>query len=141
MISSMRTIRGPRRWVATSIALLLFVAGSNFCVIAALAGDSMSCLAAPNAAPSESSHCPAHPAGKTGATTPATSPCCTTLAPVSTVTVAKGDVTPAAQNALPCEWLDRPTTVTGRTAPIPDESPPRLAELPAPSRERAPPIS
>ena len=82
------------RTLAASVATLLFLAGSNYCLITVLAGGTMSCLTAPGASAGRTSHCcHALPGSTADAETPAgdSSPCCVTAAPVASCQVQKAD--------------------------------------------------
>lgn len=143
MIRSMRARRLDRRVrVATIlVALALFVGGSNYCLLAALAGTPMACFAPPGATPAAGSHCSHHSGGHRG-TAPAASPCCVNLAPVAAVHVAKADATHVPTVANPTS--DPPTPAApavARHEGIADESPPPTFGFPATRLGRAPPLS
>jgi hypothetical protein len=129
--------RRARRWqVAT--AVMLFLAGSNYCLAAALTGHDMACLSAPGAAQHPGSHC--CPAGKkqTSPSVPTASPCCVSLAQVSGPVVAKVQalivgVTARQTGAVVSLWLEHDPAV-------PDESPPLAVEPPDLILGRAPPL-
>jgi hypothetical protein len=127
----------PSRGVVTALALLLFLMGSNYCLVSALAGSPMACLAPPGAASEPSSHC-GHGGSQSG--TPTASSCCVSLAPVSVPLVMKAETT-ATPVALAIEPDVAPVAERrDGEAPIPDESPPSTLHPPEPSLGRSPPL-
>ena len=138
----------PRgRAAATAFALLLFVSGSNFCLLTVLAGGSMVCLSVPGAAGAGAvSHCGhARDGGDTrGSKAPqgtSTSPCCVNLAVAHGPQVPKADVhstpVPALTTAVSLAGLRAPT----RFSRIPEQNPPPLPDLATRHSGRAPPLS
>ncbi|TMQ64446.1 MAG: hypothetical protein E6K78_09170 [Candidatus Eisenbacteria bacterium] len=139
---AMRWNRLPRtlRRTAAAAGALVFLCGSNYCVLAALGGAEMACLASP-AAQTHGSHC-AHAAPKAPTAPHATSPCCVTAAPVSTPQVERGDVvTPLwmhLHDTGPAFLVLAPSLRVPRDS---DESPPARPDPPARHLGRAPPLA
>ena len=133
------------RRFATGSALVLFLAGSNFCLLAALGGTPMTCLASPTtSAPAKMSHCghPMAPVKGPGSRGAMVSPCCLNAALVSAPQIHKADVTaPALQTLEPVVLTDPAALTAARAAPNPDESPPARPESAAPHYGRAPPLA
>ncbi len=125
--------------------MLLFLGGSNFCLLSALSGGVMSCLSVPSATASAPvSHCPHHPApvrGKSDAGAKPMSPCCVTLAPVAAPQIGKADPAPALFTPdVVADATPDPFPVV-RAARAAAESPPPLPDLAALHAGRAPPLS
>ena len=139
----------PRgRAVATIVALLLFVSGSNFCVLSALGGGSMACLSVPGAASAGAvSHCCSHsraPEGRSRSNVPAgtgTSSCCVNLAMAHGPEIHKAEV-----DSSPAPSLNAAATLQGpstaaRFVRTPEQHPPPLSDLATRHPGRAPPLS
>jgi len=138
----------PRR-LASLAGALVFLAGSNYCLVAGLAGVPMSCLglakpatAAPAGhcakAAAHGGHCPAKPAGADAGRLP---PCCVVLVSTATPQVACPPPADAAPLALALPDVDAIAPAVACRAPIADESPPPLRSKPAPPSGRAPPLA
>jgi hypothetical protein len=144
-----------RRAAATSAALV-FVAGTQFCLLGALMGLPMACVALPAAmAKAKLPPCHmaamAHPAPATphapasGHASPIgcgdSSPCCLSAAPVHSPQVERADVTDGVvltgDGGTATELA---ADVSRARAPL-AESPPPLSDPPAPSLGRAPPLA
>ena len=133
-------MRHPTRVAAT----LLFLVGSNYCLLGALGGASMSCLSMPAAASTASSHCGhASPAKSSrGGTAHAASPCCVTAAPVSQPQIERGDaVNPLFLPLHPWAPAVLALVPSVRAPRVSDESPPTRLDLPAQRLGRAPPLA
>lgn len=138
------------RPLPTLAAGLLFLLGSNYCVVSAVSGDrSMACVALPaSPAPAAASHCHGGTAGApaTGShapTRPAAHPCCLDLLASAAPHVGPGGVAafhlavliPESQGAAlsaVVSWLGHPTS---RDHPPPGDD---VASLTSP---RAPPLA
>ena len=132
------------RTLIASAAMLLFLGGSNYCLLSVLAGGSMSCLTAPGASTSGTSHCGhALPASATGDESPAadSSPCCVTAALVAGCQVHKADAGEAFAALAIIEPVVASSVGATRFGSIPDNKPP--PELPRAARHsgRAPPLA
>jgi len=130
------------RTLFASVAMLLFLAGSNYCLLSVLAGGSMSCLTAPGASPARTSHCcHALPGSSDGSERPAadSSPCCVTAALVAGCQIQKADAGDAFA-ALITAPVIAPSPAATRFGSIPERKPP--PELPRAARHsgRAPPL-
>jgi hypothetical protein len=138
----------PRRSAAIA-ATLLFLAGTQFCLIGALAGLPMGCVELPSQAHAATSVPPCHAAPAEspdsqdtgGACGDAGSPCCLSAAPVETPAVHKSDATSAATLVAPVDRAYALPLPSARWSPTPEESPPPPAEPPAASLGRSPPLS
>ena len=129
---------------SAAFGLLLFVCGSNFCLLSVLAGGSMSCLTAPGATTAGKSHC-GHalpgPASSNHATPDSGSPCCVTIAPVQSLQIQKADAGEI-HVALPLAEI-RMESWRGdlRVGLLPEQKPPPEAPPPARVAGRAPPLA
>ena len=138
----------PRgRAVATVLGLLLFVSGSNFCLLTVLAGGSMVCLSVPGTASAAAvSHCGhARAAGDTGGSKApqgtGTSPCCVNLAPAQGPQVQKADGLSSPIPALTAAVTPTGPQALTRFSRIPEQNPPPLPDLATRHSGRAPPLS
>jgi hypothetical protein len=122
-----------------SAGLTLFAAGSNYCLIAALSGDAMACLALPTGGGDAPSHCGHGDAS--GSDAPSASSCCVSVAPVAVVSVAKQDAAAGAAIAPPASIQLAPIASPLARAVPPDEGPPLSADPCRARLERAPPLS
>jgi len=131
-----------QRGVSAVVGLLLFLSGSNFCLLTVLSGGGMACLSVPGAAAAPtSSHC-GHgkaPAGDSSASSE-TSPCCVNLARVIAPEAAKAGPAP---QLFPTElFVAAPAVVSaGVTERLIGESPPNRPDLAVHRAGRAPPLS
>ncbi len=148
MNTAMLRAKHPNRWPSRLVAcsgLLLFLGGSNFCLLAALGGMPMSCLATPVTAAAPASHC-GHGApashGADRSDTGASSRCCVNLAPAPAPQPGKADALHRVALQKPHSDIAAPVVLTiVRTPRDSDESPPLPRDVPAPSLGRAPPLS
>lgn len=147
-MSSART-SFPRRFAAVA-ATVLFLAGTQFCLIGALAGLPMGCVGLPSQAQAADSAVPpchrskadSHDTKSTqGPCSDAGSPCCLSAAPVEGPAVHKSDATSSSVLVTLVPATFAVPTAPARWSPTPDESPPPLAEPPFLSLGRSPPLS
>jgi len=155
-MSTHRAVR-PRRTAAWA-GVLLLLAGSNYCLVAGLAGVPMSCLGlATEAAAAPTGHCSkaagdgegrtchgatTHSGAAAGTGSDATelAPCCVVLVSTVTPQVACPPADAATLATVP-PMFDVPAPEARWSAPAADESPPGLRFTPAPLRGRAPPLA
>lgn len=139
----------PRRSAAVA-ATLLFLAGTQFCLIGALAGLPMGCVGLPSSAQAADASVPPchrapapsqHSKDTRGACGEAGSPCCLSAAPVEGPAVHKSDATSSTALGVLFAAAFAAAPAPARWSPIPDESPPPLAEPPFSSLGRSPPLS
>lgn len=139
----------PRRSAAVA-ATLLFLAGTQFCLIGALAGLPMGCVGLPSQAQAAGSAVPpCHQApadshdtkDSNGGCGDAGSPCCLSAAPVEAPAVNKSDATSSTVLGVLFAAAFAAAPAPARWVPTPDESPPPLAEPPFLSLGRSPPLS
>lgn len=142
-----RASSSSRRSAALA-ATLLFLAGTQFCLIGALAGLPMGCVGLPSQSkasalpPCHRAAAGSHDSQNThGACGDAGSPCCLSAAPVQTPAIQKSDATSVATLVAHIDQAYALPQSATRWSPIPDESPPPLAEPAALSLGRAPPLS
>ena len=137
---------GIRRRSLALTAALLLAAGTNYCLVAGLAGVPMSCFGDVAKTTAPTGHCAAHAPDETAA--PAAlpgelPPCCvsliSTVTPVVACPSADAADAPSLLGIVPADIaVDAPSRWIAVAA---DESPPPLRSTPAPLRGRAPPIS
>ncbi|HEY3215938.1 MAG TPA: protein kinase [Candidatus Eisenbacteria bacterium] len=147
IMPNMSPYRPSTRWSHPTrvAAMLLFLVGSNYCLLGALGGVPMSCLSTPAAAASTgSSHCghaaPAKSPQRGAAH--AVSPCCVSAAPVSKPQIERGDaVTPLLLPLHPSAPAILALVPSVRAPRVSDESPPTRLDLPAQRLGRAPPLA
>jgi len=141
--------RHARRTPALIAALGLFLAGTNHCMLAGLAGDTrMACLSVPQDAPSAANPAchRAHAAKDSDSQRPAARPSCcpdpVVAPPTPTLDEADAGGPPAADAPLTAVVVPTSNMVAAWHGhrPAPDGQPPtRLARAPAPAR--APPLA
>ena len=144
----MRWNKLPRtlRRAAVAAGTLVFLTGSNYCLLAALGGAEMACFASPAASSTHAgmSRCGhAMPVkGSHKAVPHTTSPCCVTAVPASKPQAERGDVvTPLRMHvhiAGPAILVLAPSLRVPRDS---DESPPARFDPPAGLLGRAPPLA
>ena len=141
----LRRLRPPRALGAV-LALALFLAGTNLCLVTSLAGAlglrvPMSCMAS---APAARGHCCATPhAAPSGGARPAAapeSPCCLALLPVSAPDADAPASTPSMALALAAPAPDATPALALTRAPALDLSDPPGTPPPSPRLARGPPL-
>ena len=145
---SWRRMNPQGRAFATTVALLLFLSGSNFCLITVLAGGSMACLSAPGAGHDRMpSHCRAHarpatdPGGSRAPLGTGGSPCCVSLAMVASPQVEKAELLSGPLPELNAASALRDPQASIRFTPAPEQNPPPLPDVASRHSGRAPPLS
>ena len=131
-----------RRSLALTAALLL-AAGTNYCLVAGLAGVPMSCFGDVAKAAAPTGHCAAHASREPGAEPAALPgelpPCCVSLVSTVTPVVACPPADASLLDIVPV--VDIVHAASRWLAVATNESPPPLRSMPAPLRGRAPPLS
>jgi hypothetical protein len=129
-----------------AVAVALFLGGSNYCLIVALSGAPMDCLAIATAKPTaghctggSGGHC--HRKSQGSRAPPMVAPCCMTAARVEAPQLAKTEALAPALGDEALKIVVLPPAPAHAVEPFTDESPPRLSRAPAVHAGRAPPLA